>query len=435
MPQGVRVQVPARALPKIMPSDNKASSKILDRFLRSPTAQQNGRAKQNRFLQYGIYFFILWYLLLCVVNYFNQRPLWNDEECVFLSVKSFTPKQMFTQGLSSLQVFPRVYLFLTQQFSRFFDFHVLSLRFPSFACMILAFFIWLRLAQYELKEKGKYLIFVLSWCASSMLIYYSSELKQYSMDVLTAALYLLFIYNEEKIKENKNLYAAIVMGLPFLGLLSYTAFFFCPIIIYNFFILSKTDKTSAKSVTVFMASLFAALTISYLFDMRLRPLGILNREWRDYFVSVDSIGEFFKTFGEGTMNLFARWLVEQPRFIKRIGTFFMIFGILNLVYGFFLHGKKEPRLIKSLNTIAFILFLELFAAGIFKKYPFTVPRTSLFYCPIVLYITLQGIGSLKKFNKYVYMMVQGCYVIFLLFLTIALSRLIFSGHSVFAPII
>lgn len=113
----------------------------------------------------------------------------------------------------------------------------------------------------------------------------------------------------------------------------------------------------------------------------------------------------------------------------------MIFGILNLVYSFLTHIKKEQGLIKSLNTIAFILFLELFVAGIFKKYPFTVPRTSLFYCPIVLYITLQGIERLKSVNKYAYILVQGCYVIFLLFLTIALSRLIFNGQSVFAPII
>ena len=334
----------------------------------------------------------------------------------------------------SLQVFPRVYLFFVQQFSRLFDFHILSLRFPSFVCMILAFFIWLKLAKYELKEKGKYLAFVLSWCASSMLIYYSSELKQYSMDVLMGALYLLFIYNEETIK-NKKFYPLIVMGLPFLGLFSYTAFFFCPIVFYNFLILSKKDKSYIRGMVIFTTIFLAALLISYFFDMRLRPMEILNREWRDYFVSLASMGEFFKTFGEGTMNLFVRWLAEHPRFIKRVGTFFMIFGILNLVYSFFLHKKKEQGLIKSLNTIALILFLELFVAGLFKKYPFTVPRTSLFYCPIVLYITLQGIDSLKKVNKYVYALVQGLYVIFLLFVTIALSRLIFSGQSVFAPVI
>ena len=34
-----------------------------------------------------------WYLLLIVLHYFNQRPLWNDEACIFTSIKYFSPAQ------------------------------------------------------------------------------------------------------------------------------------------------------------------------------------------------------------------------------------------------------------------------------------------------------------------------------------------------------
>ncbi len=354
-----------------------------------------------------------------------------------LSLKSYTAKQMFSQQLMSLQVFPRVYLFFIQAFSRLFDFHILSLRFPSFVCMILAFFIWLKLAKYELKNKLEYLTFVLCWCASSMLIYYSSELKQYSMDVLVAALYLLFIYKLEEIKQKNNnfVYAFMLFALPFLGLLSYTAFFFPPIILYNFIVLSRTNKAYLKDIFVLGTAFGVSLAVSYVFDMRLRPSGILSTAWQDYFISLKSVGEFFKTFGEGVMNLFVRWLVESPRSIKRLGVVFMIFGMFNLVYSFFKYVKKEHCVIKSLNTISFILFLELLIAGVLQKYPFTVPRTSLFYCPIVLYLTIKGIGALKEFNKYAYVVVQGLFLMFLVFLTIALSRLIFTGQSVFASVL
>lgn len=403
-----------------MPSHNQVSVKPLDRFL-----------------NFGIYFFIFWYILLCVVNYLNQRPLWNDEECVFLSLKSYTLKQMFSQPLMSLQVFPRVYLFFIQTFSRLFDFHILSLRFPSFACMILAFFIWLRLAKSEMENKLEYLTFVLSWCASSMLIYYSSELKQYSMDVLVAALYLLFIFKASRLKQDKRnfIYVAMLLTLPFLGLLSYTAFFFPPIILYNFAVLSRTNKAYLKDIFVLGTAFGVSLAVSYTFDMRLRPLEILSTSWQDYFISLKSVGEFFKTFGEGVMNLFVRWFAENPRSIKRLGVVFMIFGMFNLVYSFLKYIKKEHCMIKSLNTISFILFLELLIAGVFQKYPFTVPRTSLFYCPIVLYLTIKGIGALKEVNKYAYAAVQGLFLVFLVFLTIALSRLIFTGQGVFAPIL
>ena len=403
-----------------MSSANQAPAKIL-----------------NRFLDYGIYFFIFWYLFLCVVNYLNQRPLWNDEECVFLSIKSFTPKQMFTQELMSLQVFPRVYLFGVQFFSRLFDFHVLSLRFPSFVCMVLAFFIWLRLAKDELKDKLEYLTFVLSWCASSMLIYYSSELKQYSMVVLAASLYVWFIFKAQNLKQEKQsfIYAGILSMLPFLGLLSYTAFFFPPIVLYNLIVLQRTDKSQGRDIFILVTAFCVSLTISYLFDTRLRPSSILSKEWQDYFISLKSAGEFFKTFGEGVMNLFVRWFTEHPRMIKRIGVFFVALGMLNLFYSFFCYIRKEQYLIRSLNTIALVIFLELFIAGMFKKYPFTVPRTSLFYCPIVFYLTVKGIGVLKGINKYAYITVQGLFFIFLLFLTLALSGLIFTGQTVFAPVL
>ena len=72
---------------------------------------------------------VAWYVTLAAAHYFNQRPMWNDEACVFESIQYFNPQQMFTAQLRAVQVFPRVYLFLIQQFSGLFDFHLLSLRF------------------------------------------------------------------------------------------------------------------------------------------------------------------------------------------------------------------------------------------------------------------------------------------------------------------
>jgi hypothetical protein len=72
---------------------------------------------------------VAWYVALATTHYFNQRPMWNDEACVFESIEHFEPRQMFTTPLRALQVFPRVHLFLIQQFSKVFDFHLLSLRF------------------------------------------------------------------------------------------------------------------------------------------------------------------------------------------------------------------------------------------------------------------------------------------------------------------
>ena len=122
---------------------------------------------------------VTWYVTLAAAHYFNQRLMWNDEACVFESIQYFEPLQMFTTQLRAVQVFPRVYLFLIQQFSGLFDFHLLSLRFFSFVAMLTAFWFWLKLARPLLKADSAYWTYLFSWAASVPLVYYAAELKPY----------------------------------------------------------------------------------------------------------------------------------------------------------------------------------------------------------------------------------------------------------------
>jgi len=147
------------------------------------------------------------------------------------------------------------------------------------------------------------------------------------------------------------------------------------------------------------------------------------------------VPEFLKTFGEGTMNLFSRWFVERPKIIKIIGIDFVTFGLIYMFYGFFAYIRKGKYLLVSLKTIAFVLFLELFVTGVLKKYPFTVPRTSLFFCPIVFFLTIQGIVFVKNLNIYFYRFIHGLYFVYLFFLIIALSGIALSGELSFRPVL
>ena len=98
----------------------------------------------DKLLRYFITIVILWYVLLCLVHYFCQRPLWNDEECVLLSIKSFSSFELFHKPLAAIQVFPRLYLFFIQQLAKPLHFHLLALRLPSLLCMLAGFFLWLK---------------------------------------------------------------------------------------------------------------------------------------------------------------------------------------------------------------------------------------------------------------------------------------------------
>jgi len=275
----------------------------------------------QKFLRILILFFISWYVLLCTLHLFHQRPMWNDELCVFQSIEHYSSIDMFTKPLRALQVFPRVHLFLIQKISKSFDYHLISLRFLSFLFMISAFFVWLKVASYEMKNKWEYMTFVLSWPASVVLLYYSAELKQYSMDVLAGALYLLFLYNQEALyKNNKGYYLLALILLPFLGFFSYVAYILAMAPLYNLFVLSIKDRKHLRYFVIYLFVLCAVLTLSYYFDMRLRPTKVLSYAWASHFMSYDSLGMFFKTWGEGTNNLFSNILFN---FVIQNSTLFL----------------------------------------------------------------------------------------------------------------
>jgi len=391
----------------------------------------------EKYSRMGSALVIFWYLTLCLVQYFYQRPLWNDEAAVFASIQSFDSLDFFRKTLEMWQVFPRVYLFIIQKISKPFSFHLLSLRLPAFICMLTGFCIWLKIAKYEIKNSLDYFIFVLSWAASSVLVYYSSELKPYSMDVLTASIFILFLYNQKYLESHfsKGNYCLLLCLLPILGLLSYPAFLFMMFPLYNLVLTWKTDKKFLLCIVSYVIVLGAVTLFAYFFDMRLKPTEAVTTGFGDYFISFESTEEFFKTFGEGTMNLFSRWFGEKPRIIKKIAIFFLTFGLLNMVYSFFMNIKKDRYRLESLHTIAFIVFFELFILGALKKYPFSIPRTSLFFCPIVLFLSLKGIGRVERINKGVFQIIRGVYIVFLLIMIFLLTRVVFTGNLTPIPLL
>ena len=145
--------------------------------------------------------------------------------------------------------------------------------------------------------------------------------------------------------------------------------------------------------------------------MGLRPVAEVSRG--DYFVLFTTAGEFFRTLGEGTNNLFSRLFIERPRYFKSMTRIFIGFGLIYMFYGFFKNRKKEGGYLRTLETIALVLFAEMLLLGCLQIYPFTVPRTSLFYAPVVLYMTAKGIGLAAVVHHSFYRLRFGLYFVFL----------------------
>lgn len=376
-----------------------------------------------------------WYVLLCVTQLLTNRPLWNDEAAVFASVKAFSVQEIFGRKLLKFQVFPRVYLYCIQQFSKNFDFSLLALRLPSFICMMTGFFVWQKIIHYEFKKPVEIFLFTLSWCASSMLIYYSSELKPYSMDVCTASIILLFIYHQRKMEEQKSVgvFLLMLMLLPLFGFFSYPSFILLLIPLYNLILMSKADLSKIKYPIIYGLIFIAVGITSYFIDMRYRHVDIVTKGFGDYFISFESIGEFFKTLGEGTQNLFTRWFAERPRVFKKIPIPFMLIGLFTIIGSFINNYRKDKYFLESVKTVAFVIFLGLLSLGILQKYPYTVPRTSLFFCPFILFMTVKGIRNIVSYNRSLGIVIQTAYMVFLVVMVVLLSRVVFSGELTILP--
>lgn len=380
----------------------------------------------NKFLIRVVFLaLIAWYISVCLLHYVGQRPLWNDEVAVFSSIQVLKPAEFFTEPLRMVQVFPHVYLFLIQFFCGFFDNSILSLRFLPFVCMMAAFGLWQRIARKELTHPSEYLTFLLCWCASVPLIYYSAELKQYSMDVLVSALFVWFLYNQERLRSlNTGRYGIILTLLPLTVFFSYPAYFFLMLPLWNLCLDLKSDRMQGKYIAAYLISVCVCVAVSYQIDIRLRPVEIVTGGFGDYFIATDSLKNFFQTFGEGVNNLFSRWFVELPKIFRKTARIFMLFGFIYMFIGFFKNIQQRKGRFVSIPTIAFVVFLQLAIAGAMHKYPFGVPRTALFLCPMLLVLTVQGIRGARSINRYAYYAVHGAFLVFLIVVAVGILGLV-----------
>lgn len=376
----------------------------------------------------------VWYVFLCAMHYLSQRPLWLDEFNVFLSVRDFLPHQFFTEKLAGGQIFPKLYLFLVQRVAEPFDYNLLALRFCSFLAMLTAFAVWLNIIRYEFKDRLAYLTYVLSWAGSSLLIYYSAELKPYSMDVLAAGCCVLFLYHQQKLFETRpKIFVLLLVAMPLWGLVSYPAFLFFVFPLYFLLTLPAKSRFGWTCVCGYILSMFAVAACVYYFDIRVTRADTSTQGFSDHIVSFVSAGEFFKTWGEGTTDLFGRFFVDNPKIFRKIAMPFCVLGLLNMFYLFFKNFASSGFKLHSLRTVALVLYAQLFVLGALQKYPFSVPRTSLFFCPIVLFLIVDAIQSLRAVNRPVYLVVQGAYLVFLIVVSFGLGQVVMSGNMGIMP--
>ena len=362
-----------------------------------------------------------WYLILALGHYFNQRPLWNDEQCVLNSIIQLKPVSLFTRPLLSDQAFPRLYLWMIQQFSKPFNHNLLALRLFSLMAMIGAFFVWLNVARRVLSHSWDLVLFIGTWCASMPLVYYAAELKPYSMDVLSSGLIVLFLLDQDQIQKDPKIYRVILLFLPLLILWSYPAIFLLLLPLYNLIRDCIVKHRWLPELSYFLISYVFTLGLVYLFDFRVSVPHLLAVYWHDYFISFDSLKSFLNTFGKGMNNLIARRFAESPKWVKGPSRIFIGFGVWYMLVAFWGQFKKGRFVLRSVITMTFVLFLLQLVLAMLWVYPFAVPRMSLFFTPLLLLMTIMAMGRLYELFKSWGVIIKIIFAGYLIFVSLGIA--------------
>lgn len=101
--------------------------------------------------------------------------------------------------------------------------------------------------------------------------YYASELKQYSMDVLAAGLFILFLIKQKswlEADESKPRTIAAHIVLPALILFSYTAYFFLLLPLYNLLLGMRKGRRNWLCLLAYAVSSAMFILLSFLLDLR-----------------------------------------------------------------------------------------------------------------------------------------------------------------------
>jgi hypothetical protein len=353
-----------------------------------------------------------WYLILAMGHYFNQRPLWNDEQCVLSNIIQQKPGELFTGPLLRDQAFPRLYLWTIQHFSKPFNQDLLAkdtialrpqnlllLRLFSLAAMMGAFFVWFKVARLALSKPWDLILFIGCWCASMPLVYYAAELKPYSMDVFISGLIVLFLIDPPRVPQNPKAYRMTLFFLPLLGLWSYPAIFLLLLPLYNLLRQCFDQRRWLGELSFYLGGYVLMLGLVYLFDFRASVPHLLEEFWHDYFISLHSLKDFLNSFGKGMNNLIARRFAESPRWIKVPSRIFIGLGVAYMLGAFGGQFKRDRFILRSTVTVAFAMFLIQLVLAVLRAYPFAVPRMSLFFSPLLFLMTISLLRFVTQRQK------------------------------------
>jgi len=336
-------------------------------------------------------------IILRLVQYLFNRSLWLDEAALASSIISRDFAGLL-QPLDFAQTAPVGFLMLTRLAVEMGGGGEYALRFVPFISGILALFVFWKVAEIYLTPKAVPFAVGL-FTISTPLIYFSSEFKQYSTEVLVA---LLLLWQAGQMQTKDYHKTPTIIGLAAAGAaavwFSFSAVFVLAGIAMGmiFFAWTSQQKEMTGWLTL-IAFIWAASFIAYYFLLlkKMIPGQAAEQYWETYFMPFPPLS--FEQIKWYTTTFFR--IFEYPGGLKLTGL--AALGFLCGCYS--LSGKQKDKL--------FILILPIFVtliASTFHKYPFG-GRLILFLAPVLILCIAQGIVYIQEklgvANRFIYVLI------------------------------
>ncbi|MGA9379700.1 MAG: glycosyltransferase family 39 protein [Phormidium sp.] len=370
------------------------------------------------FLKYSALLIIIFGILIRVAQYLSNRALWGDEASLALNIVNRSYLELL-QPLDRNQAAPPGFLWSEKLFTQLLGNNEYSLRLFPLISGIVSLIAVYKLGKWAGSAIALPMALILFACLRYTL-YYATEVKQYSSDVMISLLLCLLLIplREQMLNIRRVLLIGIWGGVAIW--FSHPVIFVLAGIESANLILTSAQQRKAILINRLPAYFIWLISFGFMYFLtiaRVMENNSLQSAWGD---------EYPKTVFD------VMWLLDSfGRFFYRPLGFSTIFdGIAILAFvigcGFFIKNKPSKFLI-----LMFPVFVTL-AASYLHKYPFR-GRLILFLVPFFILVIAEGIAFLiTKFNhskRHKYFVITGITLACLLIV----PSLVRAGTFVFYP--
>jgi hypothetical protein len=355
-------------------------------------------------------------ILLRIVYYFSDRSLWLDEAALTLAIINTPWDNIYIPIYNGLpNSAPVGYAVLLKTVIFLGGTSEIALRFVSIVFGTATVCLFWRYLEENFNRKVS-LTALLYFSLNPQLVYYSAEVKFYSIDVFSIILLLLLFSRFEKLTNARNaiVFTAFAMVLQWFSYV--TIIVSVGMIAAAIFSKIVIEKKANPDAILFG---IGCMLMIHFFCYKFMFIDPINRTSHLYDFWVNAFAPFPKSMNSLSWYInFIQHFMENPLGFLHI----VFFSFIALLIGFYSCFKSNKIFFKSL----FGIFLTSYCVSLFKMYP-VYERLGLFLVPVVLIVIAMGLGYLLNKNKW------GRVCGILLFFILLIVPLCDALHNVFSP--